>query len=172
MNEPQQDILDDFVEQAKPATIGKRVGAAIIDGFILLIVFVVIGNLFGEAYDTTTTTTVTTSTDQRTPTTTREVTRSKGFNLGALGSVLFMGGWFLVLPFMEGRGGQTFGKKALGIKVTRSSGDPTNIGISFLRHFFDFVDCILLIGIIVAASNPEHKRIADSIASTRVVDKA
>lgn len=42
MNETQQDILNDFIEQPKPATIGKRVGAAIIDGIILIIVFVVI----------------------------------------------------------------------------------------------------------------------------------
>jgi len=42
MNETQQDILNDFIEQPKPATIGKRVGAAIIDGIILIIVFVVL----------------------------------------------------------------------------------------------------------------------------------
>jgi len=157
MNEVQQDILNDFLEQAKPATIWKRVGAAVIDGFILLIVFVVLGNVFGEVYRSTTT-----AADG--------VSTSTGITLSSLGTVIYLCGWFLVMPFMEGRGGQTFGKKIIRIKVTRSSGDPTNIGISFLRHFFDFVDCFFFIGLIVAASNPEHKRIADAIASTRVVD--
>jgi len=171
MNEVQQDILNDFNQQPKPATIGKRVGAAIIDGIILLVVFVVIGNLFGERFDKTTTTTVTTSSNGSTPETTREVSTSTGFNLGTLGSLIYMGCWFLLLPFMEGTSGQTIGKKALGIKVIRVNGDSSNVGTSFLRHFFDFVDCIFLIGLIVASSNPQHKRIADNIAGTCVVDK-
>lgn len=170
MSEVQQDILDDFIKQPKPATIGKRVGAAVIDGFILLIVFVVIGNLFGEPFEKTTTTTVTTSSDGSKPETTREVTTSRGFNLGTLGTFIYMGCWFLLLPAMEGTRGQTIGKRALRIKVIRLNGEPSNIGSSFLRHFFDFVDCIFLAGLIVASSNPLHKRIADNIAGTRVVD--
>ena len=170
MNETQQDILNDFIEQPKPATIGKRVGAAIIDGIILIIVFVVLGNLFGEHIYKTTTSAATTSSGDGTPNTTRETTTSSEIRLNTLGTVVYIGCWFLLLPFKEGRGGQTIGKKALGIKVARSSGGTVNIGISFLRHFFDFIDCFLFIGLIVAASNPQHKRIADNIADTYVVD--
>ncbi|HVU58825.1 MAG TPA: RDD family protein [Puia sp.] len=172
MNEIQQDILNDFIEPAKPANIGKRIGAAIIDGILLCIIFVIVGNLFGEPYKTTTTSTVTTSSDQGSPTTTREITTSRGYNLGTTGTLIYLCGWFLLLPVIEGQGGQTIGKKALGIKVIRQNGEPVNIGISFVRHFFDFIDCFFLIGLIVASSNPLHKRIADNIAGTYVVEKA
>jgi len=172
MNETQQDLLNDFIEQPKPANIGKRVGAAIIDFIILSLVFVIIGNFFGEHVDTTTTTTVTSSSDGSRPETTRETTTSTGYNLGTVGTLIYIGCWFLLMPFMEGRGGQTIGKKVLRIKVLRLNGATSDIGSSFLRHFFDFLDCFLLIGLIVAASNPLHKRIADNIAGTYVVDAA
>ena len=172
MNETQQDILDDFVKQPKPANIGKRMGAAIIDGIILVIIFVILGNLFGEHIYKTTTSTVTSSSVDGQPNTTREITTSSEIRLNSLGTVIYLGCWFLLLPFMEGRGGQTIGKKALRIKVIRLNGDPSNIGSSFLRHFFDIVDCFFLIGLIVAANNPQHKRIADNIAGTYVVDNA
>jgi len=170
MNETQQDILNDFVEQPKPANIGKRMGAAIIDGIILIIFFVVLGNLFGEHIYKTTTSTVTTSSDDGTPKITHETTTSSEIRLNSLGTVIYIGFWFLLLPFKEGRGGQTIGKRALRIRVIRMNGEPSNIGSSFLRHFFDFVDCFFLIGLIVASNNPLHKRIADNIAGTYVVD--
>jgi len=170
MNEAQQDILDDFIERPKPARIGKRVVAAIIDGIILIIVFVVLGNLFGEHIYKTTTSTVTTSSDDGTSKITHEVTASSEIRLNTLGTVVYIGCWFLLLPFKEGRGGQTIGKRALRIQVIRVNGEPSNIGSSFLRHFFDFVDCFFLIGLIVASNNALHKRIADNIAGTYVVD--
>jgi uncharacterized RDD family membrane protein YckC len=171
MPEIQQDILDDFVEQSKPATIGKRIGAALIDAVILIILFVIIGNTMGERYTTTTTTTTATSSvDQDGPATTSEVTTASGFKLGTMGTLVYMVCWFLLMPLMEGRGGQTIGKKALRIRVIRMNGDPTNVGISFSRHFFDFIDCFFLIGIIVASNNSRHRRVADNIAGTYVVD--
>jgi uncharacterized RDD family membrane protein YckC len=149
----QQDILDDFIDRPRPASIGKRMVAAIIDGIILLIVFVVTGNLFGEhIYETT------------------DSSVSAEIHLNALGTFVYIGCWFLLLSVMEGRGGQTIGKKALRIKVIQVNGATSNIGSSFLRHFFDFVDCFFLIGLIVASNNPLHKRIADNIAGTCVVD--
>ena len=172
MNQPQSDILDDFIAQPQAAKIGKRIGAAIIDGVILIIVWVVLGNLFGEQIYKTTTSTITTNSEDGTPHTTREITHSSEIRLNPLGTAVYIGCWFLLMPFMEGTRGQTIGKKALRLKVIRLNGDPTTIGTSFVRHLVDFIDCFFFIGLVIAASNPQHKRIADNLAGTFVVDQA
>ena len=173
MNDQQQDLLGDIIEPPKIATIGKRIAAALIDGLILLVILIVMFNLFGERYvnTTTTTTTVSTTTDSADPTTTREVTTSSGFNLEGWPVFAFMVCWFFLIPFREGRNGQTVGKKVLGIKVVRLNDDPANVGTSFVRHLFDCIDCFLLIGLIIALVNLQHRRIGDLVAGTYVVDK-
>ena len=171
MNESQQDLLNDFVEQAKPANIGKRIGAAVIDGIILMVIFIIIGTFWGERTHETTTSTVTTTTEGGAPRTTREVTTSTSIELSGIGDLIYLGCWFLVMAVLEGRTGQTIGKMALRVRVIRLNGEPTNIGASFLRHLFDIVDCMFLIGLIIAANNPQHKRIGDMVAGTYVVDK-
>ena len=172
---PEQDLLDDIViAQPKTTTIGKRIGAALIDGLILAALLIIIFNLFGERYEqtTTTTTTVSTTPGQTNPTTTREVTTSSGIHLEGWPVIGCLVCWFFLIPFREGRGGQTIGKKALRIKVIRSNGDPVGIGPSFVRHLFDVIDCLLLIGLLIAMSNPQQKRIGDFVAGTRVVDRS
>jgi len=170
MNETQQDILNDFIEQPTPATVGKRVGAAIVDGIILTVIFIVVSIFWGERYHVVTTSTVNTTTEGGTPQTNREVTTSVGIRLNGTGDVIFLACWYFTMVFLEGKYGQTIGKRVLRISVIRVNGDPTYIGISFLRHLFDIVDCIFLIGLIVAASNPQHRRIGDLVAGTYVVD--
>jgi len=165
MNDARKDILDDFIEQPKPTTIGKRVAAAIIDGLILTVILIVMFNLFGERYETTTT--ITSSSDQGS--TTNEVTTSSGWQLEGWPTLAFMVCWFFLVPFNEGRSGQTIGKKIVGIKVICSNGDPVSISRSFFRHLFDGVDCFFLIGLIIAWLNL-GKRIGDLVAGTYVVD--
>ncbi len=80
-------------------------------------------------------------------------------------------GWFFLIPFSEGRTGQTLGKRALGIRVLKQNGEPANIGLSFVRHLFDGIDCFFLVGLIIASTNKERKRIGDLVAGTYVVEK-
>jgi uncharacterized RDD family membrane protein YckC len=168
----QENILSDIIEQPKPTSIGKRIAASLIDGLILLVIFVILGKLFGEQFETTTyTTTVTSASASADPTTSREVEMSSGFHLSGWPMLGFMVCWFFLIPFMEGMTGQTIGKKALGIRTIRQDGAPSTVGTSFVRHLFDGIDFFLLIGIIVAASNPKRTRIGDLVAKTYVVDK-
>lgn len=162
------DILSDIVQPPPRASIGKRIGAALIDGAILLVILIIMGNLFGERYSTTTSTTTTTS---ATSMTTHDVTTSTGFHLTGIPALVYMIGWFFLIPFSEGRTGQTLGKRALGIRVLKQNGEPVTIGLSFVRHLFDGVDCFFLIGLIIASTNNERKRIGDLVAGTYVVEK-
>jgi len=173
MSEVPQDILNDFLEQPKATTIRKRIVASILDGLILMVVFIIMGNLFGERYEETTTktTTIASPAGQVDRNTTTEVTTSSGFHLEGWPALAFMACWFFLMPFREGTSGQTIGKRVLGIKVVRSNGDPVNVGISFIRHLFDIVDCFLLIGLIIASLNPQCKRIGDLIAGTYVAER-
>lgn len=169
-----QSIFTDIIDQRPvPTGIGQRIAAALIDAIILFAVLFLLGMLLGKRYtDTTTTVTTTiTSTDGATSpqTTTREETT--GFKLEGWPAFLYMVCWFCLMPLLEGLRGQTIGKMAVRIKVVRRNGDPVNVGLSLVRHLFDIVDCFFLIGIIIAATNPNKARIGDLVAGTCVVDK-
>ena len=165
-----QDILSDIVQPPPIASIGKRIAAALIDGVILLVIFVVLGSFFGERNTTTTTTTTTIMSG--TSVTTNDVTHSTGFTLTGIPALVFMLGWFFLIPFSEGQSGQTLGKRALGIRILKLNGDPANIGLSIARHLFDGIDCFFLIGLIIASTSKERRRIGDLVAGTIVVEKA
>ena len=113
----QTDILSDIVQPPPVASIGKRIAAALIDGAVLLGIFIAL------------------------------------------------------IPFSEGHTGQTLGKRALGIRVLKQNGDPANVGLSFVRHLFDGIDCFFLIGLIIASTNKERRRIGDLVAGTVVAGK-
>jgi uncharacterized RDD family membrane protein YckC len=169
MNDVQESIFTDIIEPPQKTTIGKRIAAALIDGMILFAILIVMGHFFGDRTERTTTTTISSVSPSTNSTTTREVSTSTGIHLSGLPALGYMICWFFLIPFMEGQTGQTLGKKALKIKVIRLNGEPTNIGVSFLRHLFDVIDCFLLIGLIIAASNPKNRRIGDLVAGTYVV---
>lgn len=162
------DLLSDIVQPPTIASIGKRIAAALIDGVILLVIFVILGSFFGERYSTVTTTTTTTS---DTTVTTHDFTTSTGFHLTGIPALVFMIGWFFLIPFSEGHTGQTLGKRALGIRILKQNGDPANIGLSIARHLFDGIDSIFLIGLIIASTSKERRRIGDLVAGTVVVEK-
>jgi len=156
MNDPNQTIFADLVLPAPPTSIGKRIGAAVIDGILLVAIFLVLNKFFGDHvrtinYDGTTT--------------------SNEYRLQGWPALAYMLFWFLLMPLMEGTTGQTVGKRLSGIKAVRENGDPPGIGLSLVRHLFDCIDCIFIVGIIVAATNPKRKRIGDLVAGTYVVDK-
>jgi uncharacterized RDD family membrane protein YckC len=143
-----KDLLSDVYVEPKLATIGSRFGAAIIDFVILAIIFIVFGNLWGERYSTSETT---------------------GFRLTGLPALGFFAIAFVLFPLQEGISGKTIGKRVMGIRVKRKDLADAGVGNSVVRHLFDIVDCFFLVGMIVAASNPQRQRIGDLVAGTLVV---
>ena len=171
MSDVQQSILHDLIIPPPPASIGKRIAASIIDGVILVLIFIVMGRLFGDHVEKTTVTTVSTSADSVPGATNRTVETSSGYQLTGWPAFGLMICWFFVIPFMEGTTGGTIGKKALRIKVIRQDGQPSTVGTSFVRHLFDCIDCFFLLGLIVALTNANKARVGDLVAHTYVVDK-
>ncbi|MGW0819817.1 RDD family protein [Streptomyces sp. NPDC002845] len=84
--------------------------------------------------------------------------------LGLIGVVI----WQLI---MEGRTGQTVGKKALGIRLVRESdGQPLGIGMAFVRrlaHFLDSLPCYL--GYLWPAWDAKKQTFADKVCSSIVI---
>ncbi|MER6123978.1 RDD family protein [Streptomyces sp. NPDC001795] len=76
--------------------------------------------------------------------------------------------WQLI---MEGRTGQTIGKKALGIRLVRESdGQPLGVGMAFVRriaHFLDSLACYL--GWLWPAWDAKRQTFADKVCSSIVI---
>ncbi|WP_406159786.1 RDD family protein [Streptomyces sp. NBC_00882] len=76
--------------------------------------------------------------------------------------------WLLI---MEGRTGQTLGKKALGIRLVRESdGQPLGVGMAFVRrlaHFLDSLACYL--GWLWPAWDAKRQTFADKVCSSIVI---
>lgn len=72
-------------------------------------------------------------------------------------------------PISEGLWGQTIGKRFLDLKVVTDDFKPIAMGQAFGRFFLGIVDYILLIGLIVAGTNKQNKRIGDLVANTVVI---
>ena len=146
----QEDILSDIYEEPRTAGIGSRIGAVLVDSIILSGIDYVISLIWGQ--------------DLRT-------VGSYGFSLSGFPALLSIGIWVLLIPVLEGKTGQTLGKRVLNIKVIKDGSYSSTIASSVVRHLFDFIDCIFLIGLIVAVTNEKRKRIGDLVAGTRVVLK-
>lgn len=68
--------------------------------------------------------------------------------------------------------GQSWGKRAMGIKVVRVDGLEPGLSDYFLRAVFLLVECILSIGILAAlliSSSPKNQRLGDMTANTTVI---
>lgn len=90
---------------------------------------------------------------------------------GVLGSVLGT----LYHLFLEGRYGQTPGKRLLGIVVVREDGTPCTYAASTVRTVLRFVDWLpaaYLLGIASIALTERHQRVGDLVAGTIVVRAA
>jgi len=69
-------------------------------------------------------------------------------------------------------GGQTPGKKMLGLRVVRDGGYPLDFGGAFLRNLIRIVEQLLgfyLLSAISSLASPENKRLGDYAAGTIVV---
>ena len=142
-----EDLLSDVYVAPKLATIGSRFGAALLDFILLVILFVIFGKLWGET------------------------SYEDGWhvNLSGLPALAYYALGFVLMPLQEGISGKTLGKRVMGIHVKRKDNSDAGVGLSIARHIFDGIDCLFLVGIIVAASNQYRQRIGDLVAGTIVV---
>lgn len=90
--------------------------------------------------------------------------------LSFIGGVLFIA-WAIYQLILEGRRGQTIGKRALGIKlVSESTGQPIGVGMAFVRrlaHFLDSIACYL--GWLWPLWDSKKQTFADKVCSTLVI---
>ncbi|MFE5031089.1 RDD family protein [Streptomyces sp. 900105755] len=95
---------------------------------------------------------------------------SKAAVLGIIGALAIIGIaiWQLI---MEGRTGQTIGKKALGIRLVKeATGQPIGVGMAFVRriaHFLDSLACYL--GWLWPAWDAKRQTFADKVCGTIVI---
>lgn len=86
--------------------------------------------------------------------------------------VIFALDWFYHMTFEIFFGGQSPGKRFMGIRVVRGDGSPVNPGASFLRNLLRFADTfmfLLLISFICMLVSPAFRRIGDWVGDTLVV---
>src|SRR5262249_43980818 len=133
-----EDLLSD-VYIPKLASLGARFGAALLDFILLTIIFIGIGMMWGQH-------------------------TSSSINLEGLPALVFFAIGFALMPLQEGLTGKTIGKRLMGVSVKRKDNSEAGLGLSIARHLFDGIDCIFLIGIIIAASNQSRQRIGDLVA--------
>jgi uncharacterized RDD family membrane protein YckC len=142
------DLLSDLTIEPKLAPLKYRISASLIDFLILWLISFSMGFFFGEDY-----------TDND----------SYGFHVNGLPAlVLFLINLSLV-PIQEGLTGKTIGKRIVSIKVLREDFSQISVSRSIIRHLFDAVDMIFLVGLLVASVTLKKQRIGDLIAKTVVV---
>ena len=96
-----------------------------------------------------------------------------GFRVEGFPALISLIPWFLLLPILEGKTGQTIGKMIMKIRVSKTNGTTINIGNSIVRHLFDIVDYLPFLGIVgllVASNNELNQRVGDLVAKTIVIE--
>jgi uncharacterized RDD family membrane protein YckC len=113
----------------------------------------------------------------------------KGVWLMSPGDHDWVSGWFIFDPLclaflvamfcyfsvLEGCLGATVGKRIVGVRVACVGGGRPGLGRGLVRNFLRLVDglpafCIL--GIVLIVTSPEHARLGDRLAGTRVLRSA
>ncbi len=132
---------------------GRRVLATIVDGILLVIVFIILAMLFGQ-----------TSTSGA----------SANASIGTLPTLLLTVLSFAYYIVMEGYMGQTVGKMVVGIKVVREgSSEAPGLGKAAIRTVLRIVDGFFgyLVGFITVLVSGKNQRLGDMAAGTLVVRK-
>lgn len=86
-------------------------------------------------------------------------------SLGALGFSI----WYQV--FLPSQAGQTWGKRAVGIKIVDANGDPLTAGKAALRHLLGYPisGALLYLGFLWALWDEDRQALHDKLAGTYVV---
>jgi uncharacterized RDD family membrane protein YckC len=89
----------------------------------------------------------------------------------SLGCLVWILLGFLVLSAMEGRGGQTPGKRLLGIRVVGIDLRPCGFGRALVRNLLRVVDSMFsyMVGILMVALTDKWQRLGDMVAKTVVI---
>jgi uncharacterized RDD family membrane protein YckC len=149
--------------------LGPRIGALCIDGFITW-VMLVLGFIIAAFFASMSMPEATFDNPDPSPT-----------GLGGLLVLLFgalgVAAAAVYYPFFEGRPqGQTFGKRAMGIRVVRqSNGASLGYGLAIGRTLSRLLDAIIFgipLGLLWAIWDPRHQTWHDKIAGTLVVDSS
>lgn len=132
--------------------IGRRIGAAVIDFMIGILLLFLVGALFGDA---------------------NAGDSSISARLGPLDTLLFFILLFAYFFATEAAWGATVGKRVLGIRVTAADGSAPSSGAIALRNVVRFVDWLpafyILGAIVIFAGGQPRRRLGDMAAKTRVV---
>jgi uncharacterized RDD family membrane protein YckC len=132
--------------------LGRRIGAAIIDIGIVIVLVLIVGGIIGN------------DTAANAPDSAR---------FGTLDRLVILGLTFAYYWGSETIWAQTLGKRALGIRVVRAGGLKAGAGPVFLRTLLRVVDAFpafYLVGFItILATGPKRQRVGDLAAKTRVV---
>ena len=98
-------------------------------------------------------------------------TTGEGFNLHGGPAFLWLGIGLAYYIVMEAMWGATLGKKAMGLKVVKQSGEPIDWQASIVRNVMRIIDGFLfyLVGAIVVWVSKKRQRLGDMAAHTLVV---
>ena len=151
------------VDNSRFATLGVRLGAALLDGVIgFIVILVLVGIFFGESDG------------------------DGGFEAVASGGEAFAIGvvFYLIYVAMIAQLGGTPGKLILGLRITDEDGaTPVGWRGAFMRTIPGLLGNIPVLGIIISlgaaigsivtiSNDPERRSVYDRIGSTRVVRKS
>ena len=135
-----------------PDVIGRRIGAALIDLALMLLLFVVLGIALGEGESS-----------------------DSGASVSLEGGefVLFLALMLLYYFATEAAwGGQTVGKRLLGLRVAARDGgraSPGKIAARTALRLIDVLPVLYLLGFVVMLATSAHQRVGDAVAGTVVV---
>ncbi len=147
MQNLQIETAQNVIIEQEPANVGERIAAFIIDIFIILgYVFTV--SLIADTLDA----------------------ESAG---SAIIFIFFIPVFFYSLLCETFMNGQSFGKKALKIKVVKIDGSQPSFGNYLIRWLFRLIDIQMFYGlpaVITIAANGKGQRIGDIVAKTSVIN--
>jgi uncharacterized RDD family membrane protein YckC len=132
--------------------IGRRIGAAVIDFVIAILLLFVVGALFGDA---------------------SAKDSAVSAHLGPLDTLLYLALLFAYFAATEATWGATIGKRVLGLHVIAADGAKPSTAAILIRNLVRFVDWIpglYIVGAVtVFATGTRRLRLGDMAAKTRVV---
>ena len=126
--------------------VGRRAVAIIIDSVLLFIVGYIIALATGQ-------------------------TTGDGFNVRGGPAFLWLGIGLAYYIVMEATSGATLGKRAMGLKVVKQSGEPMDWQASIVRNIMRIIDGFFfyLVGAIAVWVSKNKQRLGDMAAHTIVV---
>src|SRR3954451_3296215 len=133
--------------------VGRRIGALLIDGILLGIIFVIVGLATGGGHSGH---------------------GKASVHLGGSATLLFLAISFVYFILCEGTTGQTIGKRLLGIRVVSADGTPASFGQAVGRTILRLVDALpifYIVGLIsvLATGRGRRQRVGDLAVGTFVI---